>query len=141
LAEKLQKPATFVSKILNLVIVGLILIVQFHLLSEIGVRALIGMLTLLLISWAVGWFLGGARSDIRRAMTLTTALRNVGVGLVIATGSFAGTPVVTSTLVYGLFGVVGSLFLALALGRRKNPEEIAPQVGAVAAEHSTAPQP
>jgi BASS family bile acid:Na+ symporter len=116
-AESLQKPATLVSKILNLVIVGLIVIVQFHLLSEVGLRALIGMLALLVISWAVGWCLGGARSDIRRAMMLTTALRNVGVGLVIATGSFAGTPVVTATLIYGLFGVIGSLFFAMALAR------------------------
>jgi BASS family bile acid:Na+ symporter len=116
-AEKLQKPATLVSKVLNLVIVGLILIVQFHVLSEIGLRAFGGMLALLFISWAAGWFLGGAELAARKAMTLTTALRNVGVGLVIATGSFAGTPVVTATLVYGLFGVFGSLLLAMALGR------------------------
>jgi BASS family bile acid:Na+ symporter len=51
-------------------------------------------------------------------MTLTASLRNVGVGLVIATGAFAGTSAVTAVLVYGLFEVVGSLMLALWWGRR-----------------------
>jgi BASS family bile acid:Na+ symporter len=51
-------------------------------------------------------------------MTLTTSLRNVGVGLVIATGTFAGTSAVTATLAYGLLAVVGSLLLALGWARR-----------------------
>jgi BASS family bile acid:Na+ symporter len=51
-------------------------------------------------------------------MALTTSLRNVGVGLVIAPGSFAGTPAVTAALVYGLFEILGSLLLALAWARR-----------------------
>jgi BASS family bile acid:Na+ symporter len=46
-------------------------------------------------------------------MALTTSLRNVGVGLVIATGSFAGTAAVTAALAYGIFEIVGSLLLAL----------------------------
>jgi BASS family bile acid:Na+ symporter len=76
------------------------------------------MLGLLLASWAAGWLLGGSDAAGRKALTLTTSLRNVGVGLVIATGAFAGTPAVTATLAYGLFGVVGSLLLALWWGRR-----------------------
>ena len=51
-------------------------------------------------------------------MTLTTAWRNVGVGLVIAAGAFPGTAAVTATLVYGLFAVVGSLLLASWWGRQ-----------------------
>jgi BASS family bile acid:Na+ symporter len=113
LAGRLQKPANRLSKVLNLVVVGLILVVQFHLLTEIRLRAYVGMLALLIASWVAGWLLGGLESGSRKAMTLTTSLRNVGVGLVIATGAFAGTPAVTATLVYGLFEVIGSLLLAL----------------------------
>jgi BASS family bile acid:Na+ symporter len=51
-------------------------------------------------------------------MTLTASLRNGGVGLVIATGTFAGTPAVTAVLVYGLGEVMGSLLLALGWARR-----------------------
>jgi bile acid:Na+ symporter, BASS family len=117
LADWLHRPANLVSKVLNLIVVGLILVAQSHLLMEIRPRGYVGMLALLIASWAAGWLLGGPDSASRKTMTLTTSLRNVGVGLVIATGTFAGTPAVTAVLVYGLFEVLGSLLLALGLAR------------------------
>ena len=125
LAEWLQKPAGLVSKGLNLVTVGLILIAQFDLLREIRLRAFVGMLVLLIASWVAGWLLGGKDLATRKTMTLTTSLRNVGVGLVIATSTFANTPAVTATLVYGLFEVVGSLLLALGWARTARATEAA----------------
>jgi BASS family bile acid:Na+ symporter len=118
LADRLQKPAGLVCRVLNLAAVGFIVVAQFHLFAETPLRALVGMIALLLVSWAAGWLLGGPGADSRKAMTLTTALRNVGVGLVIATGAFGGTPAVTAVLVYGLFEVIGSLLLALVWARR-----------------------
>jgi BASS family bile acid:Na+ symporter len=118
LADRLQKPADLASKILNLVAVGLILVVHFQWLAEIRLRGFVGMLVLLIASWVAGWLLGGPEKDTRKTMTLTTSLRNVGVGLVIATDTFAGTPAVTAALAYGLFEVIGSLLLALAWARR-----------------------
>jgi BASS family bile acid:Na+ symporter len=118
-ADRLEKPAILVSKVLNLIVVGLILVAQFRLLAAIRPRGLVGMAALLVASWAAGWLLGGHHPNTRKAMTLTTALRNVGVGLVIASGAFAGTPAVTATLAYGLFAIVGSLLLALAWGRQE----------------------
>jgi BASS family bile acid:Na+ symporter len=123
LAARLQRPANLVSKLLNLTAVGLILATQFESLSEIRLRGFVGMLALLIASWAAGWLLAGAGTDLRKTMTLTTSLRNVGVGLVIATGTFAGTPAVTAVLAYGLFEVVGSLALALAWARRATAKE------------------
>jgi BASS family bile acid:Na+ symporter len=120
LADRLQKPALLGSKILNLAAVGLIVVTQFHLLMETPARGFVGMLILLLASWVAGWLLGGPGAGNRKAMTLTTSLRNVGVGLVLATGSFAGTPAVTAVVVYGLFGVVGSLLLALGWARKES---------------------
>jgi len=118
LANKLQRPANLLSAVLNLTTAGVILVVQFHLLLEIRWRGWVGMSALLIASWAAGWLLGGRETGVRKAMMLTTSLRNVGVGLVIATGSFAGTPAVTAALVYGLFEIFGSLILALAWARR-----------------------
>jgi hypothetical protein len=50
------------------------------------------------------------------------------VGLVIATASFPQSAAVTATLVYGLFGVIGSLAIALCMGRisslPSSPEEL-----------------
>ncbi len=119
LAGRLQKPANRVGTVLNLSVIVCILVAQFDLLAEIRVRGLAGMLALLLASLGAGWLLGGPGHDGRKAMTLTTALRNVGVGLVIATGSFAGTPAVTAVVAYGLFQVAGALLLALAWGYRE----------------------
>ncbi len=118
LAQRLQKPGELASKLLNLAVVVLILIAQFRLLAEIHLRGFGGMLLLLVASWGAGWLLGGQDREARRSLTLTTSLRNVGVGLVIATGAFAGTAAVTATLAYGLFEVAGSLLLALAWSRR-----------------------
>ncbi len=119
LADRLQVPANQVSKFLNLVVVGLILVEQYHFLMEIRSRGFAGMLALLSASWAAGWLLGGRGSDSRKAMTLTTSLRNVGVGLVIAAGNFPDTPAITAALAYGLFEVFGSLLLALAWSRHE----------------------
>jgi BASS family bile acid:Na+ symporter len=133
LADRLRTPATQLSKVLNLSAVVAILAVHNDLLLETPPRAFIGMLALLIASWVAGWLCGGPGQDLRKTMTLTTSLRNVGVGLVIATGSFAGTPAVTAVLVYGMFEVAGSLLLALAWARQKR----AP-IGDVDAGKSTA---
>ena len=116
-AAKLQKPSSLLSGLLGLSTVGLILIVQFRLLAEISWRGWIGMIVLLLASCASGWLLGGPGLDNRKALALTTVLRNVGVGLVIAAGNFAGTAAVTATLAYGIFEIIGALLLALAWSR------------------------
>jgi hypothetical protein len=44
----------------------------------------------------------------------------VGVGLVIATGSFPGTPAVTAVLAYGILEILGSLLLALCMRNNLN---------------------
>ena len=116
-ANKMQAPANLLSAILNLATFGVVLVVYFPLLSAIRLRGYAGMLVLLVASWAAGWLLGGPGSDNRKALALATSLRNVGVGLVIATGNFGGTAAVTVVLAYGIFEIVGSLLLALAWGR------------------------
>ena len=116
LAEGLQKPANLLSAVLSLLTVGVILLVHFQLFTEIRPLGYVGMAMLLMASWAAGWLLGGPSNELRKTMTLTTSLRNVGVGLVIATGSFAGTAAVTAALAYGLFEIGGSLLLALWWG-------------------------
>ena len=117
LAERLARPLELVSKILNLGVVVAILASQFHMLAQIRLRGFVGMLMLLSGTLAIGWLAGAPGRDARRTMSLTTALRNVGVGLVIVTGSFAGTPAVSAALAYGIVEVLGSLLVALWWGR------------------------
>lgn len=116
-AERIQKPANLLSAVLGLLTISVILVVHFQLLIEIRQRGYAGMLLLLIASWAVGWLLGGPGNELRKAMTLTTSLRNVGVGLVIATASFAGTAAVTAVVAYGILEIIGTLLLAAGLAR------------------------
>jgi BASS family bile acid:Na+ symporter len=118
LAARLVDPLERVSKMLNLSVAGLVLITQFQMLAEIRLTAFIGMLLLLAATLAIGWLCGGPAAESRKTMALTTALRNAGLGLVIVTGAFAGTPAATAALAYGIFAVLGSLLVALWWGRQ-----------------------
>jgi BASS family bile acid:Na+ symporter len=124
LAKQLLKPAMLINKILSLLMCALILGTQYHLLAEIRLRGYFGMLLLFLSSLCAGWLLSGPEIDRRRTVTLTTALRNVGVGLVIATGSFPGTPAVTAILAYGIFEILASLLVATWWRRQSNAQTI-----------------
>jgi bile acid:Na+ symporter, BASS family len=113
LVQWLAGPLELISKVLNLGVVGLILASQFQMLADIRLRGFAGMLVLLAGSLLIGWLAGGSKPDSRKTMALTAALRNVGVGLVIVTGNFAGTPAVSAALAYGIVEVLGSLLMAL----------------------------
>lgn len=117
LAARLLKPANLLSMVLNLSMIGLVLVVHFQTLTAIRPRGLLGMLALVLAALAAGWLLGAPGSGNRKAMAVTTAVRNVGVSLVIAASSFPDTPAVTAALAFGLFQTVVLALLALTWGR------------------------
>jgi BASS family bile acid:Na+ symporter len=99
--------------------IGLILFSQLHSLLAIRFVGLLGMLALILASWAAGWLMGGKAAATQRAMAVTTTLRNISVGLVIVGQNFAGTPAVTAVVAYGLLSLLATLLLALRLGALK----------------------
>lgn len=118
LADRMLDPAKKLGKALNLGAIGLVITIYYPLLADVKLKGFVGMLILLAASLVAGWFLGGQDTGSRKTLSLTTALRNVGVGLVIATDAFAGTPAVTAVLAYGLVGVLGSLLIARLWGRK-----------------------
>jgi BASS family bile acid:Na+ symporter len=117
LADKFKRPADRVSVILNLCVLGFIVVAHFQTLVAIPARAFIGMLALVLASIVAGWLLGETGSENRKTMGFSTSVRNVAVGLVIATASFPGTPAVTAALAYGLFQTIFLALVALAWGQ------------------------
>ncbi len=117
LAERMLGPAHQLGKVLGMAVIVLVLSAYCNLLMEVRLKGLIGMLLLLMVSLAAGWFLGGRGVESRKTLALTTSLRNVGLGLVIATDAFGGTPAVTAVLAYGLVEVIGSLLIAWSWGR------------------------
>lgn len=117
LAARLQKPANLLSAVLSLVTFGVILFVHGYVLADIRWLGYLGMLALLAASLGAGWLLGGPGNASRKAMSLTTSLRNVGVGLVIATAAFPQTQAAAAIVAYGILEIVGSLLVALRWGR------------------------
>jgi BASS family bile acid:Na+ symporter len=95
----------------------LIVAVQYRSLLAIRPIGFLGMLALVLAALAAGWMLGRQGGGDGKALAITTAVRNVGVGLVIATGSFPNSPAVTATLAFGLFQIVVMALVALGWGR------------------------
>jgi len=117
-ANRIEKPAARLSLFLNLALLGLILTAQFPMLLDLSLRAYAGMLALIAAGIAAGWLLGGPRPAERRAMVMATAVRNVGVGLVIATSSFSGTPAVMAITAFAIVQTLAMALVAYAWGRR-----------------------
>jgi BASS family bile acid:Na+ symporter len=132
-ARRLVRPARWGATVLNVVFLAVVLVAQYQILLRIKPLAWVGMLALLVSCMVIGWLAGGPGVGGRRAMALTTAVRNNGVGMVIVTGAFPGTAAVTAAMIYGLVGFLGSLLLALWWARRgSEPKAPAPPIGRVA---------
>ncbi len=116
-AIRVLRPVNLVSMVLNVAMIGLIITVQFRTLANIPLRGFLGMAALVAAALAIGWLLGNHDGGNRRTMAFTTAVRNVGVALAIATSSFAGTPAITTTLTFALFQTIIVALVAVAWGR------------------------
>ena len=117
LADKLRGPAGVLSASLNLLTLAVILFVQFRLLTEIRLIGYVGMLSLLIVTMVAGALAAKRTPEERKGMVITTSVRNVGVSLVIVSGSFPGTAAITSATVYALFQTIVMVLVALAWGR------------------------
>jgi BASS family bile acid:Na+ symporter len=117
LSERVAKPIGLLANLLLLALVAMIVVSQYEMLTAIRVRGWAGMSLLLLASLGIGWFCGGRDLAIRKALALTTASRNVAVGLVIAGSNFAGTQAVTAVVAYGVISILGTLAGAALCGR------------------------
>lgn len=117
LADTLQTPANRFSSAFSLVTIGVILYAQMRILTAIDLRGYIGMSVLMVASLLAGWVCSEPGPENRRSMALTTVLRNVGVGLVIAAGSFADTAAQTAVLAYGVVEVAGAVAVAVVWGK------------------------
>jgi BASS family bile acid:Na+ symporter len=114
LTRWIARPVGLLANVLLLALVGLIVAAQYQTLGAIRIQGWIGMSVLLLASLGIGWVCGGSGLATRKAMAMTTAVRNAAVGLVIAAGIFAGTAAVTAVVAYGLVSTLGVLGVALA---------------------------
>jgi bile acid:Na+ symporter, BASS family len=117
IAERSAKPLALIANLLLLALVGLILANHFEMLQAVRLRGWLGMLLLLGASLTMGWYGGGSDRAMRRAMAITTGVRNAAVGLVIASANFAGTAAVTAVVAYAFVSIFGTLAFVLGTDR------------------------
>lgn len=118
LADKIKRPCEIFSSALMLITFLLVLAMYYPVLLRIRLTAFGAMLLLCLASLAVGWISGGPGPGTRKALALTTSFRNASVGMVIAAGGFAGTPVLSAIVAYTVVSTVGTVACALWWGNR-----------------------
>ncbi len=135
-AERWKGPCSRLSAVLNLVVLSAILLIQYRMLADIPLRGYIGMLALVAATVLASLIFGGTSRPERVSMVFATSVRNVGVSLVIATGSFPGTPAITSATAYAIFQTVVMALVALAWGKMVAPsldwKEVAHERGTAA---------
>lgn len=118
LAANILPAANRISKLLNVAAIGSIVAMQFRMLLGIRWAAFGGMFALMIASLMAGWLLGGPKRELRKTLAIVTSVRNAGVGMVIASSSFPGTPALTAVLAYAIVDLLGVLAIALWWGRR-----------------------
>lgn len=117
-AARLLRPVNALSLVVLLVLVVLISTDQYGELSALGVIVFSAMILSTEIPFAIGYGLGGPDADTRRAIGMGTGVRNMGIAILIATDSFAGTPVVLAVIAYSLVVILLGLAHAGYWSRR-----------------------
>lgn len=100
-ADKLERPIQIVFLAAVLALLILLAPTLGHDVALVyGSRGMWAMLILVLLSMAVGWWLGGPAREDRRVLGIGTALRNIGLCALIASTSFREPLVEATVLVY-----------------------------------------
>ncbi len=115
IAPKLAKPLNVVTQVLMLVVNVVVFIAYWDDLKRFQLRAYVGMTLLFVVMFAIGWFLSAPGYAERKAMALTSAVRNTGVSLVIIAEGFANTPAVPAVVVFGLVMTIAAILSSFPL--------------------------
>ncbi|WP_440955277.1 bile acid:sodium symporter family protein [Methanosarcina sp. Mfa9] len=92
------------------------------LLGVIGTTAVIAAVLFLLVSFIIGYLLGGSAGPIRSVLGLGTAQRNLSAALAIAALNFTDPDVMVMILVVSLAGLILLMFIGGELGKRAEVE-------------------
>jgi BASS family bile acid:Na+ symporter len=123
LAQKLSKPCAIMSAVLFIVVVLLIMGLRKEAMNAVGKEALLCMLLFIIISMAVGWFMGGPAKETRRVLATVTGMRHVALCLLIALNTFPDPAVQTSLVAFSALMVPPSTLLAAYMTIRSRKAE------------------
>ena len=111
LAEKLSKPCAIVSLVLFIVVLVLIMGLRKEAMNAVGKEALLYMLIFIIISMAVGWFMGGPAQETRPVLATVTGMRHVALSILIALNAFPDQAVQAPLLAFSALMVPPSMLL------------------------------
>jgi BASS family bile acid:Na+ symporter len=107
LAEKLVRPLLVVFVLCILVVlIAVSPVIGRSFATVTGSRGLITALALVLLSIAAGWVLGGPDASYRRTLSISTAMRNVGLASLVATVNFPGTAAAAAAMCYFIIQLI-----------------------------------
>jgi len=106
-AQRLGGPMQMVFFAAAIGLIGLMMQKLVHDVALVyGSNGMWAMLCIVLLSLGTGWLLGGPAREDRRVLALGTALRNVGLGALVATSNFQSEQVAATVIVYFLIQFV-----------------------------------
>ena len=115
------KTATILNKVstasLTLMIVMMVITNARNIISLFGTRGVLASIVFLLVGVAVGWFLGGSSRDIKSALALGTAQRNIAAALVVGGQNFDDPKVVVMITVVAIVGLLVLMPISRQLGK------------------------
>jgi BASS family bile acid:Na+ symporter len=111
LAEKLSKLCAIISAVLFIVFVVLMMGLRKEAMSAVGKEALLYMLLFIVISMAVGWFMGGPARETRPVLATVTGMRHVVLCLIIAVNTFPDPAVQTPLVAFSALMVPPNMLL------------------------------
>jgi len=111
LAEKLLKPCAIISLVLFIVVLVLIMGLRKEAMNAVGKEALLYMLIFIIISMAVGWFMGGPAQETRPVLATVTGMRHVALSILIALNAFPDQAVQAPLLAFSALMVPPSMLL------------------------------
>jgi BASS family bile acid:Na+ symporter len=110
-AEKLSKLCAIISLVLFIVVLVLIMGLRKEAMNAVGKEALLYMLIFIIISMAVGWFMGGPAKDTRPVLATVTGMRHVALSILIALNAFPDQAVQAPLLAFSVLMVPPSMLL------------------------------
>ena len=113
LAEKLWKPCAIMNAVLFIVVLVLIMGQRKEAMNAVGKETLLYMLLFIVISMAVGWFMGGPARETRPVLATVTGMRHVVLCLIIAVNSFPDPAVQAPLLAFSALMVPPSMLLTV----------------------------
>ena len=99
------------SAVLFIVVLVLIMGLRKEAMNAVGKEALLYMLLFIIISMAVGWFMGGPAKETRPVLATVTGMRHVALSLLIALNTFPDPAVQAPLLAFSALMVPPSMLL------------------------------